>query len=276
MPSRIVAVWCWYHGGPFRGYQSQPLGPTIQDELIRALRAAGFERNPAPSGRTDLGVHARMQVLSFRVVEGVPPEEVASRLNPHLPRGLGVALSRRAARDFHAAWRATGKEYRYRIALADDARLAPYSWRTDVRPERLADVLARVPGTRDFFAFHDKSSTVKPRTVRTIEVAERPGGLVDIRLVGDGFARYMVRFLVGAAVGVARGEISDEAFTAALDEAKVIAPSAGENPSDRRAQVKAPAKGLVLWEVHYPREVDPFTAEERRLAPGVPGEPPFT
>lgn len=262
MPSRIVALWCWYHGGGFRGYQSQPQGPTVQDTLKAALRAAGLERNPVPSGRTDLGVHARMQVLSLRVVEGVSAEEVAPRLNAVLPRGVGIARSREAPARFNAAWCANAKAYRYRLLLADEPAWAAHAWRVDVDVARVAALLERAVGTRDFFAFHDKSSAQKPRTLRRVEVVER-GGRVDVRLVGDGFGRYMVRFLVGAAVGVARGEVREADYQRALE-----APVPFDAP-------KAPPQGLVLWDVGYPRELDPFTAEERRLAPGVPGEPPF-
>ncbi|MEW5737769.1 MAG: tRNA pseudouridine(38-40) synthase TruA [Myxococcota bacterium] len=262
MPSRLVAAWCWYHGGGFRGYQSQPQGPTVQDTLKEALRSAGLSRNPVPSGRTDLGVHARMQVLSLRVVEGVSPEEVAARVTASLPRTVGLALSRAAPPRFNAAWSASGKEYRYRLLLADDARWAPCAWRVDVDVDRLAALLARAPGTRDFFAFHDKSSTQKPRRLRAVSVTQT-GGRVDVRLEGDGFGRYMARCLVGAAVGVARGEVREDDYLRALE-----APVPFDAP-------RAPPQGLVLWNVEYPRELDPFTAEERQLAPGVPEEPPF-
>lgn len=264
MPSRLVALWCWYHGGGFRGYQSQPQGPTVQDTVKAALRAAGLSRNPVPSGRTDLGVHARMQVLSLRVVEGVPTEEIAARVSAALPKTVGVGLAKVAPPRFNAAWSASGKEYRYRLCLADDAAWGPSAWRVDVAPERLAELLRRAVGTRDFFAFHDKSSAQKPRTLREVEVVEASGGRLDVRLVGDGFGRFMVRFLVGTAVGVARGEVPEERYLRALDE-----PVPFDAP-------RAPPQGLVLWEVFYPRALDPFTAEERRLAPGVPGEPPFT
>ena len=91
MSSRITALWCWYHGGPFRGYQSQSVGPTIQGELTSAMRAVGFDRGPVAAGRTDLGVHARMQVVSFRVVDTVRTEEIAKLLNGRLPAGMGIA-----------------------------------------------------------------------------------------------------------------------------------------------------------------------------------------
>src|SRR5438552_1997826 len=146
-PSRTVALWCWYHGGAYRGYQSQPQGPTVQDTLVTALRSAGFSRNPVPAGRTDLGVHARMQVLGMRVVEDVAPQDVAARLNAQLPKDVGIAASRAAPRKFHPQWQSEAKEYRYRLLLSDDARWAPFAWRIDVDPADVYAVLAAAGGT---------------------------------------------------------------------------------------------------------------------------------
>ncbi len=225
--------------------------------MIAALRTAGFSRNPVPSGRTDLGVHARMQVLGMRVVENVAPADVAARLNAVLPHDVGIALSREAPRKFHPQWAAAAKEYRYRLLLEDDARWAPYAWRTDAEPSRVLEALSLAVGTRDFFAFHDKSSTQRPRTVRSVTL-ERLGPIADLRIVGDGFARYMVRYLVGGAVAAARGELDAAVYRRALEEA---------TPFDG---VKAPAQGLILWEVRYPDAMNPFFGSTPQLPPGPP------
>lgn len=225
---------------------------------MAALRSAGFSRNPVPCGRTDLGVHARMQVLGMRVVEGVPPQDVAGRLNACLPADVGIALSREAPYKFHPQWQARTKEYRYRLLLEDDPAWAPYAWRVDVDPGKVREVLSLSVGTHDFFAFHDKSSKQLPRTVREVTV-ERQGPIADLRVVGDGFARYMVRYLVGGAVAIARGELDVALYRAALERAT---PFAG---------VKAPAQGLILWEVRYPDAMDPFAG----ATPVLPSRPPF-
>jgi len=230
----------------------------VQDTLISALRSAGFSRNPVPAGRTDLGVHARMQVLGMRVVEDVAPADVAARLNAALPPDVGIACSREAPRKFHPQWKASAKEYRYRLLLRDDAAWAPYAWRVDVEPERVREVLSLAVGTRDFYAFHDKSSTQMPRTVREVTL-ERAGPVADLRIVGDGFARYMVRYLVGGAVAIARGELGLEPYRRALEEPV---------PFDG---VKAPAQGLILWEVRYPDAMNPFLG----AVPALPAGPPF-
>jgi tRNA pseudouridine38-40 synthase len=263
-PRCQVALWCWYHGGPFRGYQTQVEGPTVQGTIEQALRAAGFSRNPINAGRTDLGVHARMQVLSMRVVEPVPPTEVAQRLNAHLPAGVGIACSRPAPWKWNAQWHSTLKEYRYRLALDDRPDWAPFAWRVDLDPHRLTTQLEKLRGARDFFAFHDKGSSRIVRTLTHVSVQERVAGVLEVRLVGDGFARYMVRFMVGAAVAVAQGTLDEATFDAAVLHAAPF------------AKRRAPAHGLILWDVGFPPELDPFTELERLRAPGVPEAPPFT
>ena len=180
-----------------------------------------------------------MQVLSFRVVEDVPTSEIAARLNAELPKDVGIWVARDAPRKFHPQWQASAKEYRYRFGKG------PYAWEIDVELDRVRALLTEAVGTHDFFAFHEKSSKRMPRTVRSIEISG-PG---EVRIVGDGFARYMVRYLVGGAVAAARREIASDDFVRGIREAVAF------------RGVKAPAQGLVLWEVRYPPEMDPFAAD---------------
>jgi tRNA pseudouridine38-40 synthase len=263
MSSRITALWCWYHGGPFRGYQSQAQGPTIQGELVKAMRASGFDRGPVAAGRTDLGVHARMQVVSFRVDDAVGIEHLAALLNVRLPPGVGIAAVTHAPLKFSAQWKAAGKEYRYRLLLQDDPAWIGCAWRVDVEPARVERLLQRAVGTRDFWAFHEKASPRLLRTLSKVEVVESTPGRVDIRLTGSGFGRYQVRYLVGGAVAVARGELREEDFVAGLEQGIEF------------RGTKAPAQGLTLWEVFYPPAFDPFSAQLRAASAGVPREPPF-
>ncbi|QSQ15850.1 tRNA pseudouridine synthase A [Myxococcus landrumensis] len=270
-----VALWVWYLGGSFRGFQRQPQGPTVQEALEGALRAVGVPATVMPAGRTDRGVHARMQVVSVRLEAGDSAEALAQRLPAHLPPGLGLCLVRKP-RSFHAQWSASGKAYRYRFHLGGSVapEWAPYSLDVAneaglqgqghrVTPERVASLLALAAGTRDFIAFHEKSSPQKPRTLESATVHEHGGGLYEARLNGDGFARYQVRYVVGGALKVAAGLLPEEAWRSALETGAAM------------EGFKAPAHGLMLWEVRYPPDVDPFTAPERLQPPGLPREPPF-
>lgn len=239
-PFKTVALWCWYRGAGFIGYQQQVGCRTVQGELLGAFAAARLTRNPVVAGRTDKHVSARMQVLSAKVEREVPAEALLARLQPHLPEDLGLHLARDVPPVFHAAWSASEKEYRYELTPEAAGDL-----------ERLREAAALVPGTRDFRAFHFKSSEVRPRTVRAVELLPRAGGGVTLRFVGEGFARYMVRMLTGGLSAVARGEVPLAAFHAGLLEQRHF-----RCPT-------APPEPLTLWSVGYPAALDPFTAEER-------------
>lgn len=230
---------------------------------MTALRQAGLSRNPVPAGRTDAGVHARMQVLSMHVAEPMGNAEIAARLGAALPPELGIAQVVDAPPKLNAAWSASAKEYRYRLTLADLPAWAGLSWRVDARPELVAEVLTRFVGTHDFWAFHDKSSSRKPRTVTHAELVDRGEGRFDVRVVGAGFARHLVRYVVGAAVGVATGALRLDDVNQALEKATLF------------EGIRAPAQGLTLWEVSYPAAVDPFSKDARASAAGVPRVPPF-
>jgi tRNA pseudouridine38-40 synthase len=239
-PFKTVAIWCWYRGPGFIGYQQQVGCRTVQGELLKAFAAAKTTRNPVVAGRTDKYVSARMQVLSCKLEREIPADELLARLQPHLPEDLGLHLARDVKPVFHAAWSAIEKEYRY-----------------DLTPEAAGDVelLRRtallVPGTRDFRTFHFKSSDVRQRTVHAVDLLPREEGGITLRFLGEGFARYMVRMLVGGLTAVSRGEVPLEHFHDGLvDQKHFHCPT-------------APPEPLTLWNVGYPPELDPFTAEER-------------
>jgi tRNA pseudouridine38-40 synthase len=232
---RIVALWCWYRGARFHGYQRQQAEPTVQGTLLDAFASAGLTRNPVVAGRTDRGVSARMQVLSARLEREVTTEAVRDRLNARLPGDLGIHLVREAKPGFHAAWSSVSKEYRYQLAPPDFGDRAV-----------LAEVLALIPGKHNFNAFHFKTSAEQPRTVTSAELIGD-----ELRFIGEGFARHMVRMLVGAATAVARGELTIDTFRAGLREQRNFhCPTAAPEP-------------LTLWSIGYPPDVDPFSAEDR-------------
>jgi tRNA pseudouridine38-40 synthase len=263
----------WYRGTRFRGYQRQPVpnGPTVQQAIEEALARLGLTRTPSASGRTDLGVHARMQVLSVRH-EHTLLDGALESLRSHLDPDVGVVALKRAPPKFHAQWSSRGKEYRYRVQLRGAAPPAwqPYVWELasdepalgPIDEQRWAALFQRCVGRRDFIAFHEKSSPRKERLLESVEVVDRGGGLFDLRFRGEGFGRYQVRYLVGTTTAVAAGRLPEEAFVAALDRGEPI------------AGLKAPARGLCLWEVRYDPTEDPFLLERTR-GEGIPGGPPF-
>ncbi len=275
MKSRRLAIWVWYRGTRFRGFQAQAEGPTVQQQLRQALTECGLEGNPVPAGRTDKGVHARMQVVAMRAPLDLDPEALRARVAARLPPDVGLCVGRAAPSGFHPQWSATGKEYRYRISLGPvSPHWEAFAWKLSeearlggavLDEQVLTRLLQQSEGTRDFSAFHERSSPTGPRTLEkaTVHRWESEPNLLEVRLRGDRFGRYQVRYLVGSAVAVACGAINEDRFLAAVENAEPI------------AGLKAPASGLMLWEVQYPPGLDPFLLDHPAGISRLPREPPF-
>jgi tRNA pseudouridine38-40 synthase len=246
-------MWWWYHGQAFAGYQSQRTGSTVQDTIVSLLRQEGLQINPVAAGRTDAGVHARMQVLSCRLPDRHDLTALASSIQAKQPPFLGLYALAPADPKFHAHFSAAGKTYRYRLSLGDSPQWNAFAWRCSpsLDVERVLALLSACVGTHRFDAFHDKSSSLTPRTITQVALESQAPRVYSLRIEGLGFARYQIRFLVGAAVQVALGEKTEPDFFAAL------------RAQENRHFTRAPAAGLTLWEVQYPPALHPFVTLRR-------------
>ena len=276
MERRAYALRLWYDGGAFRGFQRQPGMPTVQEALEGALQralprpvgtAAGPRRPRRDGGppalavaaRTDAGVHALGQVVSFSVRAALAPEALRRDLNAALPEGIAVLDAWAAPSGFHARGTATARTYVYLVGCEVPLGLQPYAWTLpDARafpdlaspaidPGALRAALAPAVGEHDFAGFArpgEQRGTV--RTLLRAEVISATWGpLHAIVLTGKGFLRAMVRNLVGTAVTAALGLAPPDHLRALL------------RARDRYRGVRAPGWGLTLAGVSYPPEVGP-------------------
>src|SRR5690606_21783683 len=157
VPRRPAVLWIWSRGDACRGFQRRPEGPTVQQTLQEALQTLGLPHGLMPSGRTDRGVHARMQVVSLRLPADLELDRLPPRLAEVLPSSMGVTRAVWAPKGFHAQWSATGKAYHYRLAPHDlPPAWAHAAWelRSEPRLEgarvdfgRLAELLGLACGT---------------------------------------------------------------------------------------------------------------------------------
>jgi tRNA pseudouridine38-40 synthase len=254
-----------YDGADFHGWQSQPGRRTIQETLERVLsKIAGHPVSAVASGRTDAGVHAVAQIVSFYTTSTHSLALWHRALNAELPHDMAVPKVEEAALEFHARRDAVRKHYRYLICdgRVSDVFSRRYAWhvfrRLDVAVmQRAAQPLV---GKHDFASFQsagsDRKTSVRTVTALSIErQAEttadsslarlsRPLTLaadgVEIKISADGFLYNMVRIIVGTLVQVGRG-VRPESWPAA-----VLA------TADRRfAAAAAPPQGLFLVGVDY-------------------------
>jgi tRNA pseudouridine38-40 synthase len=233
-----------YDGSGFRGFARQPRIRTVEGLLVDALERI-LHRRPRLSvaGRTDAGVHAEGQVVSFEADDD--PERVQRALNGILAPEVVVRRARRAPEGFDARRSATAREYRYRIRTEGlpDPFTARYEWH---RPGqyRLGDMrmaAGLLEGEHDFRSFCRAPADGSP-TIRRLErlTVRREGDFVFVRALANSFLHQMVRSLVGTLVAVGEERMDPG-----------IMPDVLEARSRAAAGPIAPPDGLVLVRVHY-------------------------
>ena len=234
-----------YDGTGFRGYARQEGLRTVQGELEAAL-ATLLRANVGTSvaGRTDAGVHARHQVVSFQHDDVVDLDQLARSLRGLVGPEISIRSATAVADDFNARFSATSRRYRYRIDTrpAHDPLTRSFVWHVG----RPLDVAAMGAAATVFVGEHDFSSfcrSIEGRSnIRRLAelTVEDTDGLLDIWAQANAFCHQMVRSLVGYLFDVGRG------FSDGTHAGEVLA------AGDRSAVATvAPAHGLTLWEVGY-------------------------
>ncbi len=258
-----------YDGSHFHGWQVQPGLPTVQGALADVLHHLfGEQVLPQGSGRTDAGVHALAQIVSFPLESPIPPRNLIRAMNRALPQSVRVLAAAKVNQGFHARHSARAKSYEYRIfqrrrLLPDGATsldfpcspfLAPFVWdcHWPLSVERMQAAAALVCGTHDFTSFAASDPDLSVRSIEAGAAKMNPqktiwestwsteSDLLIYRIRGSGFLHHMVRNLVGTFVDVGRGSLEPQDISQILDTRQRSA-----------AGPTAPAQGLFLKSVEY-------------------------
>jgi tRNA pseudouridine38-40 synthase len=235
-----------YDGTQYCGWQMQLGQPTIQGILSGALgRLEGAPVTAFAAGRTDAGVHAEGQVVSFRLSREWEGVALRRALNGNLPPDIRVLDAAPAAAQFHARFDAKNKSYRYRIYTGEvmNPFEERYAWHYPFALDeiRLREEGRHLVGTRDFSAFTVAGCEAKThvRTITDFQV-ERAGPLLQVYFSGDCFLRYQVRTMVGALLAANRSRLAAGTLQDLL-----------KSGNRKLAGAPAPAKGLTLVKVEY-------------------------
>ena len=241
---RKVRVTVEYDGARFSGFQRQADVRTVQGALEEAIVAStGVRATVKGAGRTDAGVHAVGQVVSFLTPTGMSDATLQRAINAHLPVDVVVTEISTVSTDFDPQRDAISRVYEYRL----DQRLtrpALGRWRSwhltqPLDLERMRKVAECFVGTHDFFAFTTGQQGNTWREIQAVEIW-REGSLVFIRISANAFLYRMVRRIVATLVragqdGVDVGEVEDILRVR----------------SRERVMGTAPAQGLTLIQVTY-------------------------
>lgn len=248
--NKIVLV-VEYDGGRYHGFQWQAKLPTIQGELERAIRKlTGERRRVTAASRTDAGVHARGQVVSFCTESALAPRTFVRALNYYLPRDIAVKGACRVNADFSVRRDAVSREYDYYI-LNSPTR-SPlyqgfvYAVAKELNIEMMNKACNFLEGEHDFASFGSSLGKLKS-TVRTVHEAKvtKEDDLAAFHMTASSFLPHQVRSTVGLLVRVGSGKVGLDEFQRIM-EAKTLG----------LAGPTAPACGLYLTRVNYPSDLE--------------------
>ena len=237
-----------YDGSGFLGWQVQAAGRTVQGEVMEALRRM-HDRDVTvyAAGRTDSGVHADGQVISFRTdIDSIPAKSFHVALNSYLPGDVRALCSAEVDDEFHARYTALRRIYRYFWSCSPSVpphvrrRATRLKHRPDIR--RLNELARPILGEHDYSTFTPPSEPSKSRVRVVDQIAFFPlGELVVMQIGANAFLWRMVRSIAGTLIEL--DKLACEPVE--VEERLNACDHAAAGPS-------SPAAGLVLHRVDYP------------------------
>ena len=237
-----------YKGTAYHGWQVQPNARTIQEVINQALGTLfGEVIETLGSGRTDTGVHAKMQVFHADLPEKYSAQDLVHKLNGILPNDIVVNEVYRVMPEAHARFSAISRGYEYHIRFVR----SPFGENEHYFLPRIPDALLIQKGCEILQGDHDFTSFSKVKTdvnnfrctVFRAEWQQRPDAAVFF-ISANRFLRGMIRALVGTLLDLGFGKISLAEFKAIIE---------AENRS--AAGQSVPPQGLYLCDVRYPEEI---------------------
>jgi len=249
-----------YKGTNYFGWQDIGEGehkPTIQASIEKVLQkiCKSQDCTIATASRTDAGVHAQGQVIKITIPLDIKAEKLLLGMNSLLPDDIRILECEPSTAEFNPNKDSKSKEYHYYFCtdsihnpiLNDTATHIPSNNTTGSLDMVLMQEACKLfAGEHDFYSFAKRDTTMHStfRTIVSCELIQEPSAfgneVYSIKIVGEGFLRYMVRYIVGALFALGRGELSLNDISEALTEHK-----------EGKLSAKAKSRGLHLIEVNY-------------------------
>lgn len=238
-------VWFGYDGAAYHGWQIQPNGNSVQEELQKGLSTLLREEiSVTGAGRTDAGVHARVMVAHFDTEKTLDCRQLAYKLNRLLPQDIAVDRVEQVSDDLHARFSATSRTYHYYIHTRKDPFRRAYSCEMhyDLDFAKMNEAGRILTTYEDFGAFCKAHSDVKTTLcqVTKAEWIQTSDSSWYFEITANRFLRNMVRAVVGTLIDVGRGKLT-------LDDFKKVI----EGKQRSEAGESMPANALFLEEIVY-------------------------
>jgi len=266
--TRTICLRLAYEGTRYSGWLSQPGRITVQGTLAEAIRGiSGEDVVPRGSSRTDAGVHALDQVVSFTSAKDLEARVWVRALNAKLPPDITVLSGLEVESGFNPIAASVSKRYRYRIHDAPWrpvlARHLVWRWKTRLDCAAMQAAATALVGEHDFTSFETTPSSrlSKVRTIHSADVFRHSGyddaaeAEVWLEVVGNGFLYNMVRIITGSLVMVGSGKRKPEWIREVI---------AARNRAV--AGPTAPPQGLVLVSIELDLDVSRTSASSSPAA----------
>jgi tRNA pseudouridine38-40 synthase len=236
-----------YDGGRYAGSQWQPDMPTVQSEIETALyKWISEDIRITMAGRTDAGVHAKGQVVSFETCSALDDRAFVSGMNHFLPLDIAVKSARYVELTFDPRRHATKREYEYFIL--NSATRSPlwngraYRVAGELNIDAMNQACLMLLGEHDFASFTPNREDEERTTVRYMYHASVrcDGKMVIVRMVASAFLLHQVRNTVGALLRVGQGKMTPQEFQSIINTCEF-----------GLAGPTVPSYGLYLNSVYY-------------------------
>ena len=235
-----------YKGTRFQGWQKQPTVITVQGEIEKALsQVLNSEVTIFGSGRTDAGVHALAQTFTFDMSKDIDLDKLCFSINRMIDKDIKILSFKQVDDDFHARFSAKSKTYLYKIRLGVKDPFEneyQYIYPFDFDFDLFSKALKQFEGKHCFKDFTSKEED-EDGYVREIYkiVSKKQDNDITVEFTGNGFMRYQIRNMVGAALAVASKNEDLNFIPNHLKKEKIR----------EICQYKAPPQGLYLVKVEY-------------------------
>ncbi len=245
--TRIVLI-VEYDGTRYHGFQLQATLPTVQWEIEKALwKLTGERIRVMAASRTDAGVHAKGQVVSFRTKSSLSPQTFVNGLNYYLSKDIAIKAAYRVDDSFNVRRDAIRREYNYYILNSQtrSPMRKGFSYRVsgNLDIEAMNQACQALIGEHDFISFASSMGVEIKKTVRRVYQAEmeKNGEMAIFNMVANSFLPHQVRNTVGTLIRVGLGKMQVDEFCSIIEIKK-----------PGLAGPTAPASGLCLMQVNYP------------------------
>jgi len=237
-----------YDGTNYHGWQIQDNASSVQEEINKAFSTILQKKiEVVGAGRTDTGVHAKQLFAHFEIENDFDIEKTSFKINKFLPDDISCTSITKVNDEAHARFSATARTYEYWITpnknpfLQNKAYYLPYSINLDLMNEATTVLLIHT----DFSCFsRSKTDTFTNDCDITFANWEQKNDCIVFTITANRFLRNMVRAIVGTLLEIGQRKIE------VAELKKIIA-----SKSRAKAGTSAPAHGLYLTEVNYPKEV---------------------